>query len=88
MAGVGFLQSLWEKPVWEGVWPYLDSMDSVCSRTASMEWHVPGEYGPHGELFFSLIQKDPVTVPVSETLSPFFTAAIRPSSSSPAPFLC
>ena len=24
MAGVGFLQSLWEKPIWEGVWPCLD----------------------------------------------------------------
>ena len=21
MAGVGFLQSVWEKPIWEGVWP-------------------------------------------------------------------
>ena len=23
MASDGFLQSLWEKPIWEGVWPYL-----------------------------------------------------------------
>ena len=38
MAGVGFLQSLWEKPISEGVWPYLDPMDSVCLRTASVEW--------------------------------------------------
>ena len=52
MAGDGFLQSLWEKPIWEGVWPYLDPMDSVCLRTASTEWNVPGKYGPHGELFF------------------------------------
>ena len=37
MAGVGFLQSLWEKPIWEGVWLGLDPMDSVCSRTESME---------------------------------------------------
>ena len=29
--------SLWEKQTWEGVWPYLDPMDSVCLRTASME---------------------------------------------------
>ena len=43
MAGVGFLQSLWEKPIWEGVWPYLDPIDGVCLRTASMEWNVPGE---------------------------------------------
>ena len=37
MAGVGFLQSLWEKPIWEGVWSYFDPMDSVCLRTASMQ---------------------------------------------------
>ena len=30
MAGVGFLQSLWEKPIWEGVGLHLDLMDSVC----------------------------------------------------------
>ena len=24
MAVVGFFQSLWEKPIWEGVWHYLD----------------------------------------------------------------
>ena len=62
MAGVGLLQSLWEKPIWEGVWPYLDPMDSVCLRTASMEWNVSGKYGPHGELFFFLIQKEPAIV--------------------------
>ena len=54
MAGVGFFQSLCEKPIWEGVWPYLDPMDSVCSRTASTEWNVPGKHGPHGELFLFL----------------------------------
>ena len=72
MAGLGFLQSLWEKPIWEGVWPHMDPMDSVCLRTASMEWNLSGEYGPHGELFFFLmhggllfflIQKEPVEVP-------------------------
>ena len=52
MAGVGFVRSLWEKPIWESVWPYLDPMDSVCLRTASTVWNVPGKYGPHGELFF------------------------------------
>ena len=77
MAGVGFLQSLWEKPIWEGVWPYLDPMVSVCLRTASMEWNVPGKYGPHGELFFFLIQKEPARVPDSETFSPFMNSDIR-----------
>ena len=52
MASVGILQSLWEKPIWESVWSYLDPMDSVCLRTASVEWNVSGKYGPHGELFF------------------------------------
>ena len=76
MAGVGFLQSVWEKSIWEGVWPYLDPMDSVCLRTASMEWNVPGKYGPHGELFFFLI-KEPAIVPDSETFSFFINADIR-----------
>ena len=67
MAGVGFLQSFV---------PYLDPMDSVCLRTASMEWIVPGKYGPHGELLFFLIQKEPATKQVGETFSPFFNADI------------
>ena len=28
----------------------LDPEDSVRSRTASVEWNVPGKCGPHGEL--------------------------------------
>ena len=59
-----------EKPNWEGVWAYLDPMDSVCLRTASVEWNVPGKYGPHGELFFFLIQEELATVPAIETLAP------------------
>ena len=57
--------------------PNLDPMD----RTASMEWNVPGTYGPHGELFFFLIQKEPATVPGSEIFSPLFNADIRTPSS-------
>ena len=45
MACAGFLQSLWEKPIREGVWPYLDPMDGVCLRTASVEWNVPEKCG-------------------------------------------
>ena len=51
IAGGGFLLSLCEQPIWEGLWTHLDPMDSVCLRTASMEWNVPGKAGPHGELF-------------------------------------
>ena len=69
MSGVGFLQSMWEG----------DPMESVCLRAASMEWNVPGKVGPHGELFFLLIQKDSALPPVGETLSPFFNADIRTS---------
>ena len=39
--------------------------------------HVPGKYGPHDEPFFFLIQKEPATVPVSETFSPSINADIR-----------
>ena len=81
MAGVGLLQSLWEKLIRKGIWPYLDPMDSVCLRTASTVRNVPGKYGPPGELFFFLIQKEPAAVPGSETFSPFFNADIRTPSS-------
>ena len=74
IAGVGFLQSLRDKPTWEGVWPYLDPMDSVCLRTASMAWKKSSTCGHY---FFFLIQKEPATVPGSETFSPFFNADIR-----------
>ena len=40
---------------------------------------MPGKYGPHGELFFVLIQKELATLPGSETFSPFFNADIRTS---------
>ena len=52
-------------------------MDSVCLRSASTVWSVPGKCGPHGELFFLQIQKELVTLPGSETFSLFFNADIR-----------
>ena len=81
MVHVGFIESLWEKPIWE-FGPTWNPMDSVCcvySRTASMESNVPGKYGPHGELFFFLIQKEPALAPVDETFSPSIKADIRTS---------
>ena len=48
MACAGSLQRLWEKPIWEGVWPYLDPWDSVCLRTAS----APGKCGPARRALF------------------------------------
>ena len=80
---VGFLHSLWEKLMCQGIWPHLDPIDSVCLRTASMEWNVPGKSEPHGELFFFLFEKEPALPPVGETFSPFFKVDIRTSL-----FLC
>ena len=37
---------------------------------------MPGKYGPHGELFFFLIQKEPAMVSGSEIFGPFFIADI------------
>ena len=55
MGGSGLILPLWE----EVLWPFLDAWDSVRLRTASTQWNVPGRYGPHGELFFLLLKKEP-----------------------------
>ena len=70
-------EGLWEKPIWEGVWPHLDPMDSVCLRTTSMESNVLRKYGPHGELFFFLLQKEQAIAPSNETFSPVINPGIR-----------
>ena len=50
-------------PLWEEVlWPFLDAWDSVCLRTTSTQWNVPGRYGPHGELFFFLLKNEPMVL--------------------------
>ena len=50
-------------PLWEEVlWPFLDAWDSVRLRTNSTQWNVPGRYGPHGELFFFLLKKEPMVL--------------------------
>ena len=51
----------------EGVWPPLDPWDSdlwssVRLRRVSMRWNVPGKHGPHGELFFFLLKKEPMVL--------------------------
>ena len=70
MAGVGFLQSLGEKPIWEGVWPYMDAVDAVFAHSVN-EWNVPGKYEPHGVLLVFVIQKKPSCVPNSEAFNSF-----------------
>ena len=45
----GMVPEMWDKPLWESVWPYLDLWDSVRLRTTSTHWNVPRKYGRHGE---------------------------------------
>ena len=50
-------------PLWEEILcPFLDAWDSVRLRTTSTQWNVPGRYGPHGELFFFLLEKEPMVL--------------------------
>ena len=48
---------VWDKPLWESVWPHLDPWDSVRLRTGSTHWNVPKKYGPNGKLFSVLFKK-------------------------------
>ena len=73
-AGVGFLQSVWERSFWECVWPCLDPWDSVRLRTASTCWNVSGKCGPYGELFFFLPKKEPVVASDDEASNPCVSA--------------
>ena len=61
-------------PFWEGVWPFLDPWDVVGLRTTSSVWNVPGKYGPHGELFFFLIKKEPFALTRAVEFKPFVLA--------------
>ena len=51
----------------------------MCFRVKSRRRNAScaGQYGPHGELYFFLIQKEPAIAPNSETFSSFFDADIR-----------
>ena len=49
----------------------------MCLRAASVEWNVPGKYGPHGESFSFFMKKEPATMPGSETFSSFFATDIH-----------
>ena len=49
----------WDTPV---MLDHLDPWDSVRLRTASTHRNVPGKYGPHGELFFFLLKKEPMVL--------------------------
>ena len=53
------LQKVWEGPCREGMWIFLDPCDVVEMRTTASSWNTPSKYGPHGELFFFTIKKEP-----------------------------
>ena len=46
----------------------------VRLRTSSSCWNVPGKYGPHSELFFFLIRKEPVALTKAVPFKPFVSA--------------
>ena len=54
--------------------PFLDAWDSVRLLTTSTQWNVPGRYGPYGELFFFLREKEPMVLRELSRLGP----SIRP----------
>ena len=70
-------ETLGEKPIREGVWPFLDARDTVCLRTVSMEWNMPEKCGPHAVLLFFLIQKKAAIVPNSEAFNSFIEWKVR-----------
>ena len=72
-SSVGSIQGLWEKWIWEGGWPFLDPVGIVCAY-AQHPWSgtCQGSTGRMASSFFFLIQKEPATMPGSETFSPFF----------------
>ena len=48
--------------------------DSVRLRTTSSQWNIPGTYPPYGELFFFLLEKEPLVLRELSRLGP----SIRP----------
>ena len=57
---------LWE----EVLWLFLDAWDSVRLRATSTQWNFPGRYGPYGELFFFLLEKEPIVLRELSRLGP------------------
>ena len=50
-------------PLWEEVlWPFSGCLGQCASthNTTSTQWNVPRRYGPYGELFFFLLEKEPM----------------------------
>ena len=45
---------------------------SVRLRTVSTHWNVPAKYGPHDELFFFLLKKEPLVLSELVEFGPCF----------------
>ena len=67
------LQKVLEGPCWEER-PSLDPLDVVGLRTTASIWNVPKKHGPHGELFFFLVNEEPVVVRKTVDFGPFVPA--------------
>ena len=72
--GSGLVPKVWRRSCWKGVWLFMDARDSVRLRTASTHWNAPGKYGPHGELFFFLLKKEPMVVNEMVHIEPSISA--------------
>ena len=44
------------------MWLFLDSWVVVGMRTTTSSWNIPSKCGPHGELFFFFIKKEPIVL--------------------------
>ena len=51
-----------------------DVWDVVGLRATSSDWNVPRKYGPHNELFFLLVKKEPFAFPNAMEFEPFVPA--------------
>ena len=56
---------------------FLDPWGVVGLRASSSVRDVPGKYGPHGELFFFLIKKEPFALTKAVDFKPFVPAETR-----------
>ena len=74
IVGAKILQKMWRGPYWEGVWLCLDPRGVVRLRTSTSYRNVPGKNGPHCELLFFLIRKEPVALTKAVPCKPFVSA--------------
>ena len=76
MADARFLQSLWEKPIWEGIWPYMDPIRGVeCVREVRTLWLILFRLFRRSRRRCRVLRPSaPSSMPTSA--SPFFSADV------------